>query len=184
MIVEGFGIGIFLHLFPLIPLNRQPSVIPIWPEFSVTGRSCQRGLKLLWICLAFVRISVIIFQSEYPTSVKKSVNKCYINTVIIVIYLFIIIKRAAAVSLQVKELGRNLGLHAGSHFGEKRALRFFPLDFWRKPKSAADGSRMSLRDNLGRAWKASQEAAALKCWAGLHWIKGRRPTPYAPRCYA
>ena len=39
----------------------------------------------------------------------------------------------------------------------------FLLDFWREPKSAADGRRMSLRDNLGRAWKASQEAAALKC---------------------
>lgn len=54
-----------------------------------------------------------------------------------------------------------------------------PQDFWREPKSAADGRRMRLRDNLGRAWKASQEAAALKCWAGLCWIKGRRPPPYA-----
>lgn len=52
---------------------------------------------------------------------------------------------------------------------------FFLQIFWREPKSVADGSRMRLRDNLGRAWKESQEAAALKWWAGLHWIKERRP---------
>lgn len=60
----------------------------------------------------------------------------------------------------------------------------FPQDFWREPKSAADGRRMRLRDNLGRAWKASQEAATLKCWAGLCWIKERRPPPYALHCDA
>lgn len=85
--------------------------------------------------------------------------------------------------LQTKELERKLGRHAGSHHGEESALIFFQ-DFWREPKSVADGSRMRLRDNLGRAWKACQEAAALKCWAGLHWIKGRRPPPYAPHRYA
>lgn len=61
---------------------------------------------------------------------------------------------------------------------EKRGcsiLFYFLQIFWREPKSVADGSRMRLRDNLGKAWKESQEAAALKCWAGLHWIKGRRP---------
>lgn len=63
-------------------------------------------------------------------------------------------------------------------------LFFFPQDFWRDPKSAADGGRMGLRGNLGRAWKASQEVAALKCWAGPHWIKGRRPPPYALHRYA
>lgn len=67
---------------------------------------------------------------------------------------------------------------------ERRGCLFFFQDFWREPKSVADGRRMRLRDNLGRAWKASQEAAALKCWAGLHWIKGRRPPPYAPHHYA
>ena len=50
---------------------------------------------------------------------------------------------------------------------EERVLSFFFFfsfhHFWREPKSVADGSRMRLRDNLGRAWKASQEAAALKC---------------------
>lgn len=46
---------------------------------------------------------------------------------------------------------------------EKERVLLFSQDFWRKPKLVADGSRMRLRDNLGRAWKASQEAAALKC---------------------
>lgn len=46
---------------------------------------------------------------------------------------------------------------------ERRGCSVFFPDFWRDPKSVADGSRMRLRDNLGRAWKASQEAAAHKC---------------------
>lgn len=75
-----------------------------------------------------------------------------------------------AVSFKAK---RKVGLHAGSCYGERRALHFFflPQNFWREPKSVADGRRMRLRDNLGRAWKASQEAASLKCWAGPQWIK-------------
>lgn len=46
---------------------------------------------------------------------------------------------------------------------EGQSVFFSFQDFWREPNSAADGRRMRLRDNLGRAWKASQEAAALKC---------------------
>lgn len=84
-----------------------------------------------------------------------------------------------------KELDRNLSpacrlqrwAYQGSVYIYIYNFFLISLEFWREPKSIADGSRMHLTGNPERAWMASQEASTFLDERG-------KPPPYGPHRHA